>query len=101
MVKIQECSGENSLEAGVSVLNRGVGTECWIQILGYFTKALKKARISWLTVLSHHGVSPDLASCAFTVVSSCVNALQARLTRRHGVGLEVAQAKNGSGNNTC
>jgi hypothetical protein len=26
----------------------------WIHILGYFTQALKKARISWLRVLLHH-----------------------------------------------
>ena len=59
MVKMQQCSGENivhsrAFEAGIRVLNRGMRAECWIQIL---TEALKKARISWLTVLVHHGVS--------------------------------------------
>ena len=43
MVKIQEYSGENivhsrAFEAGIGVLNPGMGTECWIQILGYFTE---------------------------------------------------------------
>jgi len=35
----------------------------------------------------------DLASWVFIIVSSCVNTLQARLTRRLEVELEVVQGK--------
>ena len=62
MVKIQRCSGEDTVHsrafgAEIRMLDQEMAAESWIQILGHFTEALKEARISWLTVLVHHGVS--------------------------------------------
>ena len=64
MVKIQRYSGQKIVHprtfgAEIRVLNRGVGAgaEYWIQIFRYLSEALKKARISWLTILDYHGIS--------------------------------------------
>ena len=39
--QIQRCYGENIHSRAFETEISGVGTECWIQILGYFTEAKK------------------------------------------------------------